>query len=181
LFALVLLVPKALGLRRRRKVWNALRFLVAVSGAFLVGMSKSAPSGSLVPWLGLLLILIAVFVRPEKKEKPMDVRARELGALVVVNGGQFRGAENKPVPAQLFVAPERVHVLDSQQQILLEIPLGAVSSLRVEPAANGWKLLVAWNQSLAEFYYDGVFAEHLARVAEATLRSQLRRELPVIK
>jgi hypothetical protein len=33
----------------------------------------------------------------------------------------------------------------------------------------------------ARFRYDGVFAEHLARVAENTLRTVLRRDLPVLR
>jgi hypothetical protein len=33
----------------------------------------------------------------------------------------------------------------------------------------------------AEFIYEGTFAEHLARVAETTLRSRLYRELPILR
>ena len=33
----------------------------------------------------------------------------------------------------------------------------------------------------ARFRYDGFFAEHLARVAETTVRNVLRRELPVLR
>ena len=33
----------------------------------------------------------------------------------------------------------------------------------------------------ARFRYDGVFAEHLARVAENTVRNVMRRDLPVLK
>ncbi|MEE9235834.1 MAG: hypothetical protein V3U28_10395, partial [Candidatus Acidoferrales bacterium] len=36
LFFLVLLIPKVLGLRGRRRLWMALRFLAAVVGAGLV-------------------------------------------------------------------------------------------------------------------------------------------------
>ena len=33
----------------------------------------------------------------------------------------------------------------------------------------------------AHFRYDGVFAEHLARVAENTVRNLLRKELPILR
>jgi hypothetical protein len=32
-----------------------------------------------------------------------------------------------------------------------------------------------------EFIYEGSFAQHLAGVAEATVRSRLNRELPVLR
>jgi hypothetical protein len=38
-----------------------------------------------------------------------------------------------------------------------------------------------WERAKAEFIYEGGFAEHLARVADATVRSRLRRELPVLR
>jgi hypothetical protein len=40
---------------------------------------------------------------------------------------------------------------------------------------------VDWGQATAEFLYEGNFAEHLARVADATVRSRLYRELPVMR
>jgi hypothetical protein len=181
LFALVLLIPKTLGLRRRPRIWNAIRVGLALIGAALV----VAPMGGAWSWfaapIGLALFFVALLATPAKQQKSLDEQARELGALVVVNGGRFQRAGDGRVPARLYVAPERVFALDLQHVPLVEIPLGAVSSVRAEEAGDGWKLRVVWDQTAAEFSYDGFFAEHLARVAENTLRSLLQRELPVLK
>ena len=181
LFALILLIPKGLRLRRRRGWWNALRLAVALLGAVLVAEGKGGEAGWLSPAVGLILILLVLLVPPTKAAKSVDEQARDLGALVVVNAGRFRGADGKSVPARLFVALDRVHALDLKHRPLVEIPIAEVSSVRVEPRADGWQLRVEWNQKSAEFWYEGFFAEHLARVAENTLRSQLRRELPVFR
>ncbi len=184
LFALVLLIPKALDLRRRPRMWNALGFAAAAIGAFFFA-DKAGSLGSHL--FGLLLILSALLARPAKRGKSVDDHARELGAVVVVNGGRFQTATGHPDTSgrvracRLFVASERLHVLDLQHRPLLEIPFDAVSSVRAEEAAGSWRLLVERHKGIAEFHYDGFFAEHLARVAETTLRSQLRRELPVMK
>lgn len=115
-------------------------------------------------------------LRPGRPAKPVDEQARELGALVVLNGGWFQGAR-----ARLFVGPGRVHVLDFKHRPLAEIPLSKVSSVRLEEnQARGWRLMVEWSQDRAEFHYGGFFAEHLAEVAATTLRNQMRRQLPVI-
>ncbi len=180
LFALVLLIPKTLGLRRRPGVWNALRTVVALVGAALVVVPMAPASSPMAAVIGLALFLLALLATPAKQEESVDERARELGALVVVNGGRLQVPGIEPVAARLFVAPERVHVLDSELQPLLEIRFVHVSSVRAEEAPPGWKLRVEWVDSAAEFFYDGFFAEHLARVAERTLLSQIHREFPIL-
>ena len=181
LFALVLLIPKTLGLRRQPQVWNALRTAVALLGAALVVVPMAFASSWVAAMIGLALFLLALLAAPAKPKKSVDERARELGALVVVNGGRFHPPAAEPVPTRLFVARERLYALDRELQPLLEIAFATVSSVRAQPAAEGWKLRVEWDHSTAEFFYEGFFAEHLARVAESTLLSQLRRELPVLK
>lgn len=181
LFALVLLIPKTLALRRHRGLWNTLRLAVAIVGAILLTAGKGGLSAWLSLAVGLLLVLAALLARPAEASKTVDEQGRELGALVVLNGGRFWGANGKPTRVHLFVAPERLHVLDSRHRPLLEIHLDEVSSLQVEPAADGWQLRLERPGQSAAFFYDGFFAEHLARVAETTLRSQLRRELPVVR
>lgn len=179
-FALMLLIPKTLALRRRRWLWNTLRVGLALVGAMLLAAGGRDPTARLSPVLGLLLILLALLPRPPPQGTTVDERARELGALVVVNGGRLLNGETNP-EVRLFVGPERLHALDPRQQPCLEIPLNAVTSLAVEQAENGWRLLIEWSQGSAEFHYQGHFAEHLARVADTTLRSQVRRELPVVR
>ena len=178
LFSLVLLIPKTLALRRRRRWWNLLRFVLALIGTFLLAEQAGSP-GQLL--LGLLLLLLALFVRPAREKRSVDEQARELGTLVVLNGGRFSRTDKPPRPVRLFLAPERVHVLDLEHQPLLEIPLSSISSVRAEAASPGWRLRVSCEESPAEFHYEGFFAEHLARIAETTLRSQLLRELPVVR
>jgi hypothetical protein len=51
----------------------------------------------------------------------------------------------------------------------------------VEPSGADWNFRVHCDQTKAEFMYEGSFAEHLAGVAEATVRSRLNRELPVLR
>lgn len=183
LFATILLVPKFLALRRRRRLWNALRVVLAVFGAFLFADKAASVAGT---FFGLFLILLALLVRPAKLEKSVDEQARELGALVALNGGRFAAPRGGMQQARLFIGRERLHVLDLDHRPLLDFPWSAVSSARAEAAAGGWRLLVVFNetaplQGAAEFHYDGFFAEHLARIAETTLRDQLRRELPVVR
>jgi len=69
-----------------------------------------------------------------------------------------------------------------------EIPLARVDRYTTRPSSSGaaregtsWELEIAWGSGSARFCYDSFFAEHLARVAETTLRNLLRKELPVLK
>ncbi|MDA2913433.1 hypothetical protein MYX77_05655 [Acidobacteriia bacterium AH_259_A11_L15] len=188
LFFLVLLIPKALGLRGRRRLWMTLRFLAAVVGAGLV-----LASGGEWGWLsavGIALLLVALAARPARETKTTDEQARELGALVVLNGGRFQAGEGNSMQTRLYVAEDRVHVLDLEHRRLLEIPLGGVSSVvaeeaqevqEAEEAKGQWRLVVEWSGGRAVFWYGGYFAEHLARVAETTIKSQRSVELPVVR
>ena len=115
--------------------------------------------------------------------------------LVVVDGGEYidpgrpnRAPSVRRVEVRLFVGSQQLGVLDTALNTLLEIPITQIAALRVErvgeepqkPNAD-WKLHVTWKGSTAEFVYRGPFGEHLARVAESTIGSQLRRELPVLR
>jgi len=46
--------------------------------------------------------------------------------------------------------------------------------------AQRHRLRIAWAGHAAEFSYGGIFAEHLARVAESTIRSVMRPAFPVL-
>ena len=172
LFAAVLLVPKALALRRRPPLWNGLR--LAAGGAGLAGLA-GAIAGRL-GWLGwlvaLLLLGLALLFPAQKKGKSVDEVAREMGALVVVNGGRYQGKS-----VRLYIGREQIHVLRLVHEPILTIPLAASLRVEAEEAKGAWRLCVEWtgeNLERAEFIYEGFFAEHLARVAETTLRSQLK-------
>ena len=84
-------------------------------------------------------------------------------------------------------------MVDEHEHTLEEIPLVRVRELAARPVppqgepqgeAPTWDLAITWESKdirTARFRYDGFFAEHLARVAETTVRNVLRRGLPVLK
>jgi hypothetical protein len=71
-------------------------------------------------------------------------------------------------------------VRDSQLQSFLEIPVSEITSAQAEESNGHWFLRVNRGNKMAVFAYRGVFAEHLARVAESTIRSVMRPALPVL-
>jgi hypothetical protein len=71
-------------------------------------------------------------------------------------------------------------VLDSHFQSILNIPVSEITLSQAEESHGGWFLRVNWANKTAVFAYRGVFAEHLARVAETTIRSVMRPALPVL-
>lgn len=191
LFSLVLLIPKALTLRRRRKLWNGLRVLTVLSGGLLAagilaGTAISTGLGNFALLVGVLLLLLALVVPPAENAEPVDEVARKLGALVVLNGGVFSAGNErneKPVAARLYLTPERLHVLDLRHRELLVIPVAAITSARVagEEAETKRTLVVEWRSGKAEFFFQGFFAEHLAEVARRTVESRLRSKLRVLQ
>jgi hypothetical protein len=206
LFAIVLVIPKIIAARRRRHIWNRMRLGAAVLGAAAIAGGLTVARGNsardvaitMAITAGVLLTALALLIGPDQSAASpssstlIDLRARELGALVVVDGGEYidpgRGPDVRRVEARLFVGSQWIWVLDTALNTLLEIPIAQIATLRVErgggepqePNAD-CKLHVAWERSTAEFIYRGPFAEHLARVAETTIVSQLRRELPVLR
>jgi len=195
LFAAVLVIPSIRRLRRRIWEWSAVRILVAVVGCLLGWRYKHANGGIVDLVVGVALMAFGLLVRAKPEAKSIDAQARELDALVVLNGGAFIPAGNER-PSRLvsiFVNPDRLFVVDEHEHTLEEIPLVRVRELAVHPVlaegeseaeAQTWDLAITWESKdmrTARFRYDGFFAEHLARVAETTVRNVLRRELPVLR
>jgi hypothetical protein len=180
-FALVLIIPKLNRLRRQRKAWNFVRIIMALAGVAMLALVAARGYALALVVAGALMLLFALFLTPERPEFSVDARAKELGALIVVDGGRYIGAAGSRHRAKLFIGPDRLWVLDASLQVLLEIPLQQVRALFVEPTGIDWTLRVEWGQTTAEFIFEGSFAEHLARVADATVRSRLYRELPVLR
>jgi len=141
----------------------------------------------------LLRFAFSLLVRAKPVLKSADAIAAELGALIVLNGGTFvELPDSAPIPhAEIFVHPEQIMVLGPSECRLLEIPLAKVRSLAAHPVSNGtgkgsepWEVEIGWvadGPCTTTFRYDGAFAEHLARVTESTLRSQWKKDLPVIQ
>jgi|SRR5580658_2996874 hypothetical protein len=182
LFAAVLLIPKLLRIRHNAEAWMAFRVFLGFAGAALVVLPLSLWNSWLAAIAGLAMFLAAILLPPAESRLIPDEKARELGALVVVNGGKFRPANAAPAAVQLFVGAENIWALDSQLQPLLVIPAAQITSASAVPsqAKNRWILQVRWSDQSADFSYQGVFAEHLARVAQTTLGSVMPAPLPIL-
>jgi hypothetical protein len=181
LFALVLLVPKILHLRRNPRTWFLFRLALGLVGAAIVVLPLGLSTSWFASIVGLAMFLTAVLLPPAKRDACVDEKTRELGALVVVNGGEYQPGNALPAPVRLFVGPERIWALDSRLQPLLVIPVAEVTSACAEESyGRDWFLCIRWSDRAAEFSYRGIFAEHLARVAETTLRGVIHSPLPVL-
>ena len=180
IFALVLMIPKVNRLRRHRRAWNLIRILVAIAGTAILVFGLAHGHGFALIFVGALMLLIGLLLNAERPELSIDARAKELGALITVDGGHYIDAAGNRHRTKLFVGPDRLWALDSALHVLLEIPLTQVRTLVVEPSGTGWFFRVDCERTKTEFIYEGSFAQHLAGVAEATVRSRLNRELPVL-
>jgi hypothetical protein len=182
IFAAVLLVPKLLRIRRNTQSWMAFRIFLGFAGAALVILPLSHWNSWLAAIAGLAMFLAAILLPPAEPRTIADEKARELGALVIVNGGEYQPGNRAPVFVRLFVGAERIWALDSQFQPLLVIPAAEIISANViqAQAKNHWILQVRWSDNAAEFSYQGIFAEHLARVAESSLGSVMHSPLPIL-
>ena len=181
IFALVLMIPKVNRLRRRRRAWIFIRILVAIAGTAILVFGLARGHGLALIFVGALMLLFGLLLNAERPEISVDARAKELGALITVDGGHYIDAARNRHRTKLFVGPDRLWALDSALHVLLEIPLTQVRTLVVEPSGTGWSFRVDGERTKTEFIYEGSFAQHLAGVAEATVRSRLNRELPVLR
>jgi hypothetical protein len=193
LFAAILVIPKIRALRRKIWEWSAVRILAASLGCLLGWRYKHANGGVVDLVVGIALMAFGLLVRAKPQTKSLDAQARQLDALVVLNGGAFipEGNERSARLVNIFVNPDRLFVVDEREHTLEEIPLVRVRELAARPVpvsdepqaeAQTWDFEITWESKdvrTARFRYDGVFAEHLARVAETTVRNLLRRDLPV--
>lgn len=192
LFSLVLVVPALRRVRRRFWMWTAIRAVAMIAGSWLVTRFLYAGADAGVLALGILLVVSGLLFGARLQEKSVDGLARELGALVVVNGGSFVPAGGKPVPrVSIFASSERLLVISKLRQELLKIPVSRICGLCIHADARAvgssqgakWNLDITWrseNLVTTQFCYDGPFAEHLARIAENTVRSLWKKELPVL-
>ena len=180
LFALVLLLPKILNLRRDRRSWLAFRIVLAMAGASLVVLPLSLWNSWNSAIAGITMFLTAILLPEAKPDTTLADTAARLGALVIVNGGSYQLEDAPPSEVQLFVCPERIWALDSHQHPLLVIPTAEIASAVASESAGDWIVRIRWAENTADFHYRGIFAEHLARVAESTLRGVIHPPLPVL-
>src|SRR5580658_10603936 len=180
LFALVLLFPKLLRIRRNPQSWMAFRVFLGFTGAALVVLPLGLWNSWLAAIAGLGMFMAAILLPPAKPHNVSDDKARELGALVIVNGGKYQPGNAAPAPVQLFVGAEQIWALDAHFEPLLVIPAAEITSANAVQYKERWILQVRWLDNTAEFSYQGVFAEHLARVAQSTLGSVMHSPLPIL-
>jgi hypothetical protein len=198
LFSAVLVIPRVRRLRRRVRVWTLIRVFAAVAGAWLVWQFVRGTAG--IPSL-LFAITLAGFalLRARPEQKSIDDVAREINALVVLNGGSWiNEAHSKPVPkTSIFVVPDRLAVFTTSLQQVAQIPLAGVRQVGThavlpasptmygDPVAQAWEMEIFWTSRIkthsATFRFEGFFAEHLARVAEQTITSVWKKQLPVLR
>jgi hypothetical protein len=179
LFALILLIPKILRVRHDPHSWLAFRVLFGFAGAALVILPLAVWNSWLAGIVGLAMFLAAVLAPPALPETNADARSRELGALIVVNGGSYRAASGSDIHVQLFISPTNIAALDTDLRSVLTIPVAQISSVAAEEAGDTWHLQLRGPEILSNFSYSGVFAEHFARVAESSIRSILPATLPI--
>src|SRR5580698_1406788 len=169
LFAGVLLVPKILNLRRDERSWTAFRVLLGIAGAGFVILPLAFWNSWLAAIAGLAMFLTAALLPPALTIVTADDKARELGALVVVNGGKTRMSNGVSVPVRLLVGTENIWALDAHLQTRLIIPVAEVTSVYSEEAEAGWVVRLRRPNAVEEF----------AKVAESTIRSVIRPALPI--
>jgi hypothetical protein len=174
------MIPRLFALRRNPRSWAAFRVLLGIAGAALVVLPLGLWNSYLLAVVGLFTFIAAILLPPAYPDNSAAEKARELGALVVVNGGRYQPGNGGPAAVRLYVGQEHVWALDGHLQPLLVIPVSEIVTARVERASGQWLLEVKWHDRSAEFAYRGVFAEHLARVAESTVRGVMRPGLPVL-
>src|SRR5260370_18247717 len=120
LFALVLLIPKILHLRRNPRSWMLFRIFLGVAGAALVIVPVGLGTSFVPAIIGLAMFISAILLPPAKPDTSSDDKARELGALVVINGGRFPSGSSPSSAVQLFVGAGSVLGLDCRFEPLLE-------------------------------------------------------------
>src|SRR5437588_4060959 len=106
LFALVLIVPRILHLRRNPRSWMLFRIFLGVAGAALVVLPLGLGTSFVPAIVGLAMFISAILLPPAKPATNAGDKAHELGALVVVNGGRFQPERAASAAVQLFVSAE---------------------------------------------------------------------------
>lgn len=179
-FAFVLVIPRLLHLRHNPRSWAAFRVLLGIAGATLVVVPLGLWNSYLLSIVGLFMFIAAILLPPAHPDTSAEDKAIELGALVVVNGGRYQPGNGPAATVRLYVGQEHLWALDKQLQPLVVIPISEIAVAKAERTGSQWFLHLKWDDHSAEFAYRGVFAEHLARVAESTVRGVMRPALPVI-
>jgi len=167
--------------RRGDRSWNFFRVVLGFAGAAFVVLPVTSGNSYALALVGLVMFVAAILLPPAKPQTRVDAKARELGALAVVKGGQIRFKNSpSPVGVRLFVGSERVSVFDSKLHLLFEIPASEIVSADVGQAGNRWVLELQWAAHTANFVYSGIFSARRAREAEDAVRRVMRPTVPAL-
>jgi hypothetical protein len=180
LFALAQVAHNLLHLRRNPRSWMVFRVALGFAGAALVILPLSLWNSWTAGIAGLAMFTVAILLPPAKTETRADLKARELGALFIVNGGMYQPGNAPTAAVQIFVGEENIWAVDFRFQPLLVVPTAEISSVRAEESVGCWNLQIRWLEHTAEFSYRGIFAELLARRAETSLRAALPAAPPAV-
>lgn len=176
--AVLRLAPKILHIRQNPGSWFAFRTILGTAGVALVLLPLTRASNWIAAPAGLAMFLVSILLGPARRGLDDSAKAHELGALVL-NGGFYRSGKGAAVPVRLVVGAERVGVMDSRRRSLLLIPVDTISSVRAVPQSGEWALQICFSGELAEFVYQGAFAERFAQVAEQTITKAIPSPSPV--
>src|SRR6202795_3059728 len=163
-FAVALLVPKVLSLRRDERSWVIFRMVLGIFGAALVILPIGFFGSYFLAVVGLVAFIVAILLPPPKATSVIDDKARELGALTVIDGGTFQSG-SFAVPVQLFVGSQKLWALEADFHPLLVFPAAELISAQAEELGGCWLLRLRWADRSAFFSYSGVFGENLAHAA----------------
>lgn len=177
-FAAVQLAPKVKQLRHNSSAWFAVRLILGMLGAALVVLPLSFGYFLILPILGMALFLAAVLLPPSPHEASDEEIARELGARWIVEGGDYQAGSVLGFPAKIFVGTQDVWVLDPLHRTLVVIPVAEIASANAEETDGKWAFRICWPGGEALFAYDGMFAGHLAKIAQDTIRGVMHRPEP---
>jgi hypothetical protein len=174
--------PRVLTLRSSPSAWTGFRILLGAAGAALVVL----PLGLWNAWafapVGLALFLLAVLLPPLHQDRGAAKASEQLGAYLVLDGGNFSTGNDEFSAVSFYLAPTRVWALDSQLRPLAVIPAGEISMATAFPSESDWILRVRWQENSAEFIFAGLFSERRARLAEAGLRHLIQHtETPRVR
>ena len=170
IFKAIHLIPRLPEIRRSRSSWLAFRVALGLlANNFILAL----------PVFGLGLFILAILL-PSALDGVSDKdKAQELGALIVVDGGDFHRGSVLGFPARIYVGAKQVWVLDPHHQDLLTIPVEEIVSANAEECDGKWSVRICWVRDEALFAYEGMFAEYLAHVAQGALRGVMRLREPV--
>ena len=173
--------PQATARSRKSRFWAFFRLVLGIGGATLVVFPVASGNSYILSIAGLTMFIAAILLLPARPRISLSDKAREFGALFIVDGGRYRPPNSSSaVPVQLFVAADLISARDSKFRVLLEIRNAEITSFIALEDQKGWFLELIWTTGAAEFSYRGASAERLAHIAENAIRRVATAPGPLI-